>query len=500
MTRAHWAVGLLFGALLGALAFGAWTGFPVYDDAYLVLFLREAGVGALAAQHPHRPLFGLLLKWAAEAFGIHRGPYVAMATACWGLLAWQTHRLSRRLLPGAPEPAVLAALLTLTPILVTTQYTTVTTVLPANVPVSLCLAALLICLRDDAQGDRARLLGAAVLVAASVVLSEYGIAAGAACVALLAACRRYRAAGVLFLGTASGYLLFRAGADLSVRAKQSPSAQLGVLLGHPHLAALRFLEGMWRCLVGAWATAAGAIRLSFSDRSTLLAALAGALAAATVALVYRRADPEARGPFGGRERLGLLAAIAGGILPVVLANRSLTSGDPYESRYLLPVLPFAALAAAFSLHRMTAPRFRKGACAALAFVAGYWVVAGAFEARRDQRRMEEIGARLRPLVRDSSGITVAVVPDKWKLDGSDITPKVTWTWSDEDAKRVWVMPASRAAVEFGPRGKCRGADRVALASELMATERTGPLAHLVWLSPWERSLGDLEPYCVGPTP
>ena len=85
--------------------------------------------------------------------------------------------------------------------------------------------------------------------------------------------------------------------------------------------------------------------------------------------------------------------------------------------------------------------------------------------------MEEIGALLRPLVRDSAGITVAVVPDRWKLDGSDITPKVTWTWSDEDARRVWVMPASRGADEFGPRGKL-SSDRAGRARRRDDGDRT----------------------------
>ena len=112
--------------------------------------------------------------------------------------------------------------------------------------------------------------------------------------------------------------------------------------------------------------------------------------------------------------------------------------------------------------------------------------------------MEEIGALLRPLVRDSSGITVAVVPDRWRLDGSDMTPKVTWKWSDADGRRVWVMPASRAAEEFGKRGGCHGTDAIALAPELMSTPRVGPLSHLVWLAAWGRTVGELEPYCLGP--
>ena len=153
------------------------------------------------------------------------------------------------------------------------------------------------------------------------------------------------------------------------------------------------------------------------------------------------------------------------------------------------MLPFAAVAVAHGLHGMVAPRFRSVACAALAFVAADRVVSGAFEARQFQRRMEEVGALVRPLVRDSTGITVAVVPDNG-LDGSDMTPKMTWSWSDEDAKRLWVMPASRGAAEFGPRGNCRATGQVALAPELMATQRSGPLAHLVWLSPWGSSVGE----------
>jgi hypothetical protein len=464
----------------------------------MVLFLREASVRALEAQHPHRPLFGLLLGWTAKAFGTRPGPYVAIATAFWGLLAWQTTRLYRHLAPGSSHAAPLAGLLTLAPALVSTQYTTVTTVLPANLPVSMVLAALLLVLTESERPGGARLVVAAILVSGSVLLSEYGIAAAAAAVALLWVCRRRRAAVACLLGAAVGYAVFRATADLSVRVKQSPSAQLGNLLGHPHVAVLRFFEGLWTCLAGAWGTAAGAIRFSVSDRSTLLAALVG-LGAAAVFLLPAPSGREARtSSFEDRAGVGLLAAVAAGILPVVLANRSLMSSDPYESRYLLPVLPFAASAVVWSLVRVSSERGRRFVLAAVAFVAAYRVVAGAFETRQEQQRMEEIGAQLRPLVRDSAGITVAVVPDKWKLDGSDMTPKVTWKWSDAEARRVWVMPAGRGAEEFGHRGGCRGTEKIALAPELMSTPRVGALSHLVWLSAWGRTLGELEPYCLGP--
>ncbi len=497
-ARGRWALRLLFGLLLAAIAFGAWTGFPVYDDAYMVLFLREAGVAALEAQHPHRPLFGLLLRWAAEAFGTRPGPYVAMAAGFWAVLVWQTARLCRRIAPSAGAVVPVAGLLTLAPILVSTQYTTATTVLPANLPVSLGLAALLLVLGTDEGTSRAKLLAVALLLAASVLLSEYGIAVGAASVALLLVAGRYRPAAAFSVGIGVGYAAFRATADLSVRVKQSPAAQLGILARHPHAAALRFLEGLWTSLVGAWGAGAGAIRLSAADRGTWLAACVGLGAAVLIGRRARRSDSEAAEPFRNGGLMGLVAAVGAGILPVVLANRSLAGGDPYETRYLLPVLPFAAVAVALGLVRVASPRYRPLILAAVAFVAADRIVAGAFETRRQQRRMEEIGSLLHPLVAGSAGITIAVVPDEWRLDGSDMTPKVAWRWSDADARRVWVMPASRAAVEFGARDRCRGTERAALAAELMSVPRVGELSHLVWL-PWSgRSPEDLEPYCVGP--
>lgn len=197
-----------------------------------------------------------------------------------------------------------------------------------------------------------------------------------------------------------------------------------------------------------------------------------------------------------RPGMGLVLAIVAGILPVVLANRSAVSADSYDSRYLLPVLPFVSIAVVYGLDRLTTPRLRPVVEAALAFLAAYRIVVGAFEARQEQARMEEFGELLRPLVQGSPGITVAVVPDRW-LDGSDMTPKVTWRWNSGDARRLWVMPASRAATEFGPRQACHGTDRISLARELLSTGRDGPVSHLVFASPWDGAVGGLEPYCIG---
>ena len=379
LSRTRWTVGLVFAGVFGFLGFGMWGGFPVWDDAYLVLFLRESTLETLVANHSHRPLFGQLLKWSAAAFGLHRGPYVAMALALWAILAWQTARLARRVRPGDAFLPSLAALLVLTPVLVTTQFTTATTVLSVNLPVSLALAALLTCLAADEPVGRTRGLGAALLVAGAVMISEYGIAAGFAGAAFLRRPPTCSRRGWVAAGMVAGYAVFRAISHVEMRAKQLPSVQIRNFLAEPHFAALRFIDGLWHSLAGGWAWAAGAIRIEVHSRSTILGVLAAGVVGAVFAAIDRR-----RSGFGA-DRIPLMAlavSVAAGILPVALANRNVTSLDPYQSRYLLPVLPFSALALAGGVRSLHAAPFAAGGRTSIvAGLAVYWVIVAAFQTR-----------------------------------------------------------------------------------------------------------------------
>jgi len=91
--EAVWPFFLLFGVIGGALFLGAWTGFPVYNDAYFVGFVRELGPTSIGANHPDQPVYGFLLQSLAMAFGWRRGPYIAIGLSSWILLAWQAKRL-----------------------------------------------------------------------------------------------------------------------------------------------------------------------------------------------------------------------------------------------------------------------------------------------------------------------------------------------------------------------------------------------------------------------
>jgi hypothetical protein len=489
------AVGLLF---VLAIAFGAWTGFPVYNDAYFVGFIRELGAGSILADHPDQPLSAFLLQLSAKAFGWSRAPHVAISLAFWILLAWQTVLLWKKLFPEEPALGALTALLVLSPILVETQYTTITAILRANLPVSLCLAALLICLRSREQ-DRWALVLSATLIALAAAQTEYGVATMAASVALLLPLRRFRAAGALLAGGAGGYLVFRLVSNVRAEKYVDPSYLLPRVLDAPGTAVARWINGLWHCLAGAWLSAAGALRIEPGSRSTWLAAAVGLFSAAALAWALRSPRRTVEGHVGGEEPRRSLAAlflaVAVGLIPVILANRA-PDKPASDSRHRTHVLPFAAVAVVALASRIPAPRYRQGAFAFLAFLAGYWVVEGAFKTRHEQRLLEDVGARLLPLVRASPGITVAVLPGR--VARTDWAPKATIRWSDEEAKRAWVLLPDEAVTLFGPRVACRDTSRIDTPPELHSTGRHGPLSHLVWVSVVSGAVESIEPYCVGP--
>jgi hypothetical protein len=479
------------------MAFGMFTGYPIWDDNYFVLYQRESNLVDFFSQHVNRPLYGHILVAFAQVFGWRPGPHVVVAIGLWALLAWQTARLSRRLLPSEPATAWLAALFTLWPALATTQYTTIITVFDANLPVSLALAGLLLCLREEPEHERSRVFGAAALVAVGVMITEYALAAAFAAVALLAVRRRFREAAAIFSGVVVGYAVFWLTADLDFRPKQSPAVQVVRLLHEPHRAIARFLEGLWHCFIGAWAGTAGAVRFLPDSHSTLLALLVGLGAGVLFVLIYRLRSAGA--PSDPSERVGwsLIAAVGAGILPIVLANRSVIVADPYETRYLVTVLPFAAIALALGVSRLVMPRFRPAAAGALAALAAYSILIGAFQARAFQKNMEALGERLRPMLRDP-GYTIAVVPRAWRYEGSDLVPKVTWRWTDEEARRAWVLSEDSAAERFGPRSACHGTDRIDMPPVFLTTGRKGPVSHLVWVTGRGDQVSSIEPYCLGP--
>ena len=496
-ARASFA--LVAAPLAAALLLGAMWGFPVFDDAYYLMALREGYVGDLPAKHLDRPVYGALLEGAARLFRRTEAVYVAFSAACWLLLAWQTHRLSRRLLPEKADLSLVAAAFVLSPLLVRVQFTTLTTTFPVTIPVILSLAALLILLRRE-RGSWPSWTLAAAFAAAGVLISEYGIAATAAAAALLLALRRWRSAAAILSGAAGGYVAFRVLADISDRPKVDAWLRLQETFGSALTSLSLWLSSLGYTLAGAYGQALSEIRLSADSKSTWIAAFGGVLVAFGVAAWLRpAAEPEPDSAPRPSPLAALVLAAGAALGVVVLANTSPLSPDPYRSRYRLPATPFAVVATLAALDRVIRPRFRKTFFGGLAFLAGWQMIDGAFAVRHEQQLMENIGRRLLPLVRESESLVVAVIPEWNALRATDLTPKVTRRWSDAESRRVLVLSSEEAEEHFGGRG-CTTPERVDVPLKRVSSTRTGALSRLVWVSIERGKISDPEPYCLAPPP
>jgi hypothetical protein len=172
---------------LAGIALGTWGAFPFFDDASLLLMWIEKGPGTLLAANLHRPIVGFLLQSFVDTVRISKPFYLLINLAFWSVFSCQTFVLSRRLFPERAT-ASLSALLVLTPLIVKTHFTTITTLFPANLPVSICIGVLLICLKENI--GIVDLLIATFLSSFASAMSEYAVATAAATIVLLTALKK----------------------------------------------------------------------------------------------------------------------------------------------------------------------------------------------------------------------------------------------------------------------------------------------------------------------
>ena len=492
--RALWPLLALAALLLGTVAVGAWKGFPIADDGYLTFLLR-AGGKRVAAAHPDRPLYGWLLQaWAGG--GTSTAPYIALDLFLWAALAWQTGLLWRRLFPESARYWPLAAVLCVAPLAVETQFTTLTTLLPANLPVCLALGGLLLLLREPEPSTAVRVVSGAA-VALAVAISEYGLVTALASLALLAFLGRIRRALPLAAGAAIGYGVFRAIADVSTREDTTLTVQGTKLFSTPWAIPPRLGTGLWYTLFGAYGRAADQLRPEWSSRSTVLA-LGLALVAAALAVWSCRGPrdgSENEGRLGLRRPLALLAAATAALAGVMSQNTFLILTG-YESRLRLPALPFAALVVLCGIRGLL-PRYRPIAVGLLGFLAGYTTVVVAIGMIREQRVMAEIGDTLRKRLGPQGTTTIAVVPQfANRLDSVEMTAKATRGWPDSEADRVWFERSSDARADFGDRMQCKPLGGFLVQNERFARPATRVCRILyVPVSP-DGKIGELEPYCI----
>ncbi len=492
--RALWPLLALVAILLGTIAVGAWKGFPVADDGYMTI-LQRAGSNRIASAHPDRPIYGWLLQMGAGE-GKSITPYVALDLALWSLLAWQTGLLWRRLFPESARYWPLAAVLCIAPLAVETQFTTLTTLLPANLPVCFAVGGLLLLLRElpPSTGVSA---AAGVAVGLAVAISEYGLVTAAAAITLLVFLGRFRRVLPVAAGAAIGYGVFRAIADTSAREDTRLTVQGTKLFTTPWAIPPRLGTGLWYALFGAYGRAADQLRPEWSSRSTILALGIGLVAAALAVWSCRgpRGGEETEGRLGLRRPLALLAAATVALAAVMSQNTFLILTG-YESRLRLPALPFAALLVVCGIRGLL-PRYRMIAVGLLGFLAGYTTAVASVSTIREQRILTEIGDILRKRLGPEGTTTIAVVPQfGGRLDAVEMTAKATRGWSNAEADRVWFERSSDAMADYGDRMQCKPLGGFSVHNERFARPQTR-ICRIVYVPvSADGKIGELEPYCI----
>jgi hypothetical protein len=507
--RIELLVGLALLVLVSStLAAGAWWGFPVQDDTYMIRLLRLGGPGLILAEHADRPVVGRLIAGCVRLVGEHRAPYIAVGLLFWMGLAAEGALLWIRLFPEWSYAWPAVALAVVAPVVTLVQFTTLTTVFPCVLPVVLVLAGLLVLLgRPEAGVGAGTRIAAALLAASAAVVSEYALATALAAATYLLLRRRWRGALSLLAGVSVGYAVFRAISDVTLRMTTDPDVQLETVLQQPWSPPLRTLSAAWDCIVGSWGRAAAGLQIEWASKSTLFAAgvaLAAAICAAALRMDRAAADPP--GSVGGR-LLAVIAAVIAGLAPAFVI-RSFPLSRVFETRYFLPVLVFASCATVAGLLSLARPRFASLVLLAVVFLSVDRLVLRAIEEKRLQSELERFGDRVRPFVGREEGLVVVVTPDRIGVSPEETMAKATYRWAFPQAGRFWIVRSAYAEARFGPRSGCRRVESLPVAPSRRAGAR-GRLEQVIrWphadepirLILWDASHSDeadLEPYFRG---
>jgi len=497
--------------LCGVLAAGAYFCFPLYDDGWLALVLRESGPHFLAQHMGDRPVFGFLLEQVGRFGAANRFVFVLLNSGLWLTFAVESGLLFRRLFPELGNYSVVAACLTLAPIVLQTQLSTALVVIPANLATIFGYAAILLLLqqRPAKKSNKLLILGvASALAAFGVVLSEYGVATNLVGCALLIGMALTRpgsvggvrrqlliSAGWLFGLTVAAYLIFAKTADFSTRPDVAPGqlVQRGAAkwLGLP----FELVAGTWHAVVGAYAVALGSVTVAWDSKSTLAGVLFGFLIAILVYFATQGPEPETT--FGDRtgqlffRLMVFLPAIFIGLLPFSVMGRPTVLLE-FGSRFRIPVMPVAAaITVALAITLVRRP-LRWIPVMMFGFIVGYASWTFTYSAIQQSRAISALRVALRPYVAQSGGYTVAVVPfDRFE---TELTANIAAAWPVEMEKKLWVVGEGPARSEFGNRSDCHS--NTSIDVNVRGLTRMGKLDNLLWLDTTAGKPVSIEQYCT----
>jgi hypothetical protein len=510
------------------LTVGAIWAFPIWDDAWLWLLIKENGTGMIAASEADRPVMATL--WSLLATSEHafwHALFVAQALL-WPALGIISAVLWTYLFPNLRQYALVIGCVTVAPILSKVQMVTANIALASLLSVVLSYGAFLLLLNFVMVGGR---FGRAALglsiptLGLGILVTEYAIPVVLVMIIFFWSYARRapdpetreRAWRAIFFSTivaGAAYVIYFIIADYAARHGGSDYKPFHVFtLGKAHLARIPFylVEGLWRTVADGFLNSMGEVTLT--SKSGVTAAAYGALVAGL--LFYGSRNPQhnaksrSQHAITNRDVLLPVVALVAGLVPtVVMARIPRNPGDGMSSRFDLPLLPITtALIVLISLS-LVRRRFWAVPILLLGFVAGNATFTEVWSAIRERQQMSTLGEALQAYVSSKDGITVAAVALPERSLGPqrpyELTVRLAATWPPELRRRFWAFrfggfpPNWRLDLEaeaiFGSRGDCKPPREFQWRNRFVT--RDGPLNQLIWVRPQADGLISVEPYCI----
>ena len=501
---------LTLSIICGVLAIGAFLSFPLYDDGWLTLVVRESGPHFLTQHMGDRPVFGLLLEQIANFGAANKFVFVLINAIIWLGFAVESGLLFRKLFPELKDYSIVVSCITLAPIVLQTQLSTVLVSIAANLPIVLGYSAILVLIRysKTERPNRLSLLAiASALAGSAAVFSEYGVATnlvGSSIligVALTSSASAYEmrrrlliSAAWLFTLTVAAYLLFVNMADFSTRPDVAPMHMVYRGLSKWLEIPFDVIAGTWHAVIGAYAAAIGNVTVAWDSKSTIVAIAFGLLISILLCHgVKNRRDevPAKDRPKRLFFRIALLfPAIVIGLLPFSVMGRPTTLLE-YGSRFRIPITPVAAAITVALALNLVRRKFRWVPVAIFGFIIGFASWTFTYIAIQQSRAIATLESSLKPYVAQADGYTVAVVP--FNRFESELTANIASTWSVELEKRFWVVSEDPARIQFGDRSNCRPIS--AIDVQVRGLTRAGKLGKLLWVEAHPGKPVSVEPYC-----
>jgi hypothetical protein len=515
-------VGVLALLLLSApFTLGAWWAFPIGDDGWLWLLLKEQGAGAIVQSFNDRPVNARLWALLAVSEDSLFGAAMVAQAVLWPVLGVLSALLWRRLFPDLTRYAWLVASASIAPFVTKVHMVAANVALGPLPPVVLAYGALLLVLRFVAApgraGSAALLLSVPMLMLA-VLIQEYALPVVLVGIVLLAAglrragdgasrARTAVAIAVATLTAGAAYAVYLGLADPAARSDVNPSYALK--LGSPGWLPVHLVVAMWQAVIGGFARSLAEVaewRLVRAVGVGYGMVLAGLLVHAS------RPSPDSsergEGTALGRDVLLLSIATGMGLFPVIAMGRiAWDPGDGLASRFGLPVLPVLAGLVVRGAIGMVAPRFWVVPVVLIGLVAGSTTITDTWSAVRERRTVAAMSAALQTKAAQADGLTVAVVALPERALGPrrqwELTARLTANWTPDIRGRFWAYRMGggpplhyqeEATRVFGPRERCTRPER--LERTIRLVHRSGGVGQLLYVAPDGEGSFLIEPYCL----